>query len=278
MKEAGLSDNKSTLHVAAIQLDASGSVEENLQKALSLLDEAVHRGAELAVLPENFLGLKATQQIDFSKDRKAVDCVIQSLANWAASRHVYLCAGTLSWMPPAAKQEKPYAASMMFSPQGEIIGQYHKTHLFDALLSDGSAYRESDYYLPGTEVKVFDIPPVKIGLSVCFDIRFPELYKIMRQAGADVFIVPAAFAYSTGKKHWKTLLQARAIEQQCYVIAASQTTKATGVNALWAHSMIIDPDGKVLDELDREEGVVSAVIDINEIQKVRDQIPLAPIF
>jgi nitrilase len=163
----------------------------------------------------------------------------------------------------------------VFNPKGEQIARYDKIHLFDVDVGDAhSRYRESERFAPGTDIVVVDTPFGNVGLSICFDVRFPEHYLALRNAGAEILLVPAAFTYTTGKAHWEVLLRARAIEQQCYVIAANQCGWHDDKRQTWGHSMVIDPWGDVMAQLNDTPGVVVVEIDLKGVAQRRAAMPL----
>lgn len=172
------------------------------------------------------------------------------------------------------------SACLVFDDQGALQARYDKIHLFDVDVADAQgSYRESDHFAPGNSVVVVDTPVGKVGLAICYDLRFPQLFMQMRAQGAEIFTVPAAFTHKTGEAHWQSLLRARAIEQQCYVIAANQcgwhdAADAAKRRQTWGHTQIIDPWGEVLTELDESTGIAIATIDSQKQQKLRRNMPV----
>ena len=196
------------------------------------------------------------------------------MSAWAKTNGVYLIGGTIPVLEP--EENKVYPRCYFYSDQGEELGFYDKIHLFDVDIDDDQGrYRESDMFLSGDEIKVFPTPYGNVGLTVCYDLRFPYLYDRLRKAGADIISVVAAFTATTGKAHWQALLQARAIEQQCYVLASNQWGQHDEKRQTFGHSMVISPWGEVLDQLPTGQGIASAEIDLAEVQRIRSIMPIA---
>lgn len=198
----------------------------------------------------------------------------QQLSMMAAQHQVYLAAGTI---PVASGDGRVYSRTYLFNDQGQVLGDYDKLHLFDVDVSDNTAnYRESDTFCPGNRISVVDTPFGCIGLSVCYDLRFADLYRALRLAGAQIILVPAAFTRVTGAAHWEVLLRARAIETQCYVLAAAQWgSHNQGGRETWGQSMIVDPWGRIMAQLPAGTGWLQARLDLDELQKIRQQMPVS---
>ncbi len=257
---------------AAIQMTSVPRLDVNLAQAEDLIELAVNRGAELISLPENFsfMGDEA------EKRRQAAEIGEQSekfLQRMAQRYQVTILGGGF---PVPAHDGKFYNTALLVGPQGEELARYHKIHLFDVNLPDGNTYQESDSVVAGK-----NLPPVyrsetfgNLGLSVCYDVRFPELYRHLSQNGAEVLFVPAAFTAFTGKDHWQVLLQARAIENTCYVIAAAQVGTHHLRRQSHGHAMIVDPWGTILaDAGGQAPGVAIADIQPTRLEQVRRQMP-----
>lgn len=270
------------MRVAAIQMVSTRDLRANLAAAEKLLQLAAAGGAELAVLPENFacygrsdLGREAVQDIG------GQTALLAYLQDRARTLRLWLVGGTIpltqgSGGDADADGDRVYAASCVIDPEGQFYGRYDKIHLFDAQVTDGvGRYQESSYICPGQHPQVVGTPFCKLGLSVCYDLRFPEYFRLLADAGADILIVPAAFTYTTGKAHWEILLRARAIETQCFVVAANQGGWHDSKRRTYGHSMIIDPWGQVLAQREEGEGVVLADLNLDELRDVRRQMPIA---
>ncbi len=196
-----------------------------------------------------------------------------SLAELAYQYQVYMVAGTI---PITAEDGRVYSRSYLFDDTGDTLGSYDKLHLFDVEVADNTkSYRESDTFCPGERITVVNTPFGNIGLAICYDIRFPELFRALRLAGADFIALPSAFTKVTGEAHWQTLIQARAIETQCYFLAADQWGQHNqGSRETWGQSMIVDPWGRVVAERKTGLGWVQSTIELTELKKIRQQIPV----
>ena len=266
--------------IAALQINSSHDVEQNLAAIETLLADAQQQQVDLVLIPEMFATLDGKQYPALSHNAD----VYQRIANWGKQFNLWLIAGAFPMPCPAEPGQTPdnrvRSACLVFDNQGELQARYDKIHLFDVDVGDAQgSYRESDHFAPGDDVVVIDTPVGKVGLAICYDLRFPQLFMKMRELGADIFTLPAAFTHKTGQAHWQSLLRARAIEQQCYVIAANQCGwhDAPGEPQLrqtWGHSQIIDPWGTVLTELDEQPGLAIAERDVEQQQSVRKNMPV----
>ncbi len=260
--------------VAAIQMCSSPSVAENLKNAAKLLAIAADNGAQLAVLPEMFAIMGTDSQSLLQAKEPMGDGKIQTfLAEQASKHHVWMVGGTV---PIAGSTpQKIHAACLVYNPQGLCVARYDKMHLFDVVLSETEYYRESENTEAGTQTAVVDTPLGKLGLAVCFDLRFPTLFQDLATQGAEIIAVPAAFTCKTGQAHWTLLMRCRAIDTFCYMIGATQGGIHFNGRQTHGHALIVDPWGHVLDE--RKEitpGVVFADLDLNYLYQVRKTIPL----
>ena len=261
---------------AVLQLKPQGSVAENLLHAQSLLHEAAEAGAQLAVLPENFAYYG---QADFLAAGRAESDdsgpVRQFLARQAKQHGLWLVGGTL---PVAESKPRSFARCYVFSPQAVAVGHYDKIHLFDADVASQegkSAYRESDDFSAGELVKTVPTELGVLGLTVCYDLRFAELFRRLANLGAEIITVPSAFTAITGEAHWQVLLRARAIENQLFVLGANMVDRCHETRSLWGGSAIIDPWGNVLASLDDQPGIAVAEIDLDLIGQHRSKMPTA---
>lgn len=254
---------------AAVQMTASSSKEENLAKAESFVRLAAERGAAVIVLPEVFAwrGPRAEEPAQIESIPGPTSERLQELARRYG---IYLLAG--SFLEKSA-EKSAYNTSLLLNPAGEILAHYRKIHLFDVDIPGQVRVKESDTKKPGQEVVASDTPLGVFGLSVCYDLRFPELYRQLAQRGAEVIFVPSAFTFPTGAAHWEPLLRARAIENQAYVIAPNQIGKNTHGFADYGNSMIIDPWGKVIARAADKECLITAEIDRDYLEKVRKELP-----
>jgi len=273
--------------VAAIQMVSSGDIHQNLESADRLIGEAVSQGAELVLLPENFAVLDGGPLRQFAEVQGAADTLLQDfLSKQAGSHGITLVGGTIPLIsrPPEGAGDKGSLledgrvrpACLVYDGEGRLVARYDKIHLFDVKVQDRQAeYSESRSFEPGTEVVTLATPVGHLGLTICYDLRFPELYRKLLLAGAQVVTVPSAFTRTTGQAHWEVLLRARAIENQCFVIAANQGGVHNETRETFGHSMIIDPWGTVLGCLETGPGVVVADIDLEQLARIRRDMPIA---
>ena len=258
---------------AAIQMASSPNICSNLLLAEKLIAEAAKAGAKLVALPENFalMGEHETDKIK-AKEQDGSGVIQNFLASVAKKYSVWVVGGTIPIV--GSNVNKVRAACLVFNDQGERIGRYDKVHLFDVNVpGTNEVYRESDSIEPGTEPQVFETPFGKMGIAVCYDLRFPEIFRKMAKQGVEILVVPSAFTAETGAAHWEVLLRARAIENLCYVIAPNQGGFHLNGRKTFGHSMIIDPWGVVLDCYKTGSGFVSAELDRERLEKVRGAFP-----
>ena len=256
-----------TLRVAAIQLTTGADAAANLIAAECLVREASDRGARLIVLPEKWPSLDVTESAPAQGPRgpwRSAAC------DWARSLGIWLLAGSI--LESAPEESRAYNASVLFSPAGEAAASYRKIHLFDVEVG-GHTYRESATTVAGAVVATGLVDGLRVGLSICYDLRFPELYRSLADRGADVLVVPAAFTETTGRAHWEVLLRARAIENQAFVIAANQVGQHANGTSSYGHSMIVDPWGRILAEASDGPGIVVADLDLGQLAEIRERLP-----
>jgi len=263
---------------------STASLDENLAAAERLLAEAAKQGAKLVLLPEVFAVLEGGPMAPFGEEQGAGP--IQEFLSQQAKHHqITLVGGTIPLVsrPGRNPGDTDYLltdgrvrpSSLVYGPKGELLARYDKIHLFDVKVADQQAdYSESKSYEPGEELKTVSTEVGQLGLSVCYDLRFPELYRSLFLQGAEIVTVPAAFTRITGEAHWESLLRARAIENQCYVIAAGQGGRHNEKRETWGHSMIIDPWGSILDQVETGEGIAIAEIDLDTLKSVRTRMPI----
>ena len=265
---------------AVVQLWPQETLEKNLAAAKVLIKRAAEDGSQLVVLPENFAYLGCKDLADVGMAEQARGPVYEFLGKQARRHSLWLVGGTV----PVSDRDspKPFARSWLFDPQGNLTQHYDKIHLFDVDVpkaidqtSQQVSYRESDDYRSGTEVVVADTDLGGLGMTVCYDLRFAELYRQLADAGAQVVAVPAAFTTATGRDHWELLLRARAVDNQLFVIAANMVDRNHPRRGLWGGSAIIDPWGTVLAELDNQPGVAIAEINLERLAEVRSKMPIA---
>jgi predicted amidohydrolase len=259
--------------VAALQMVSTADRERNLAEAGRLIAEAAAGGAQLVLLPEYFcfMGFKETDKLAVREPHG--DGPIQRFLADAARRHrVWVIGGTLPLAvpDPAPEPSRVLNTTLVFDPEGRETARYDKIHLFNFEKGDES-FDEARTIRPGDAVRTFDAPFGRVGLSVCYDLRFPELYR--RLGDCALIVVPSAFTYTTGRAHWETLLRARAVENQCYVLAAAQGGKHENGRRTWGHSMLIDPWGEIVAVRDEGAGVVAGDLDQARIDDVRRSLP-----
>lgn len=263
--------------IAAVQMVSTADVYDNLKQAEGLITQACAQGAKFVVLPENFafMGLHEKDILQIAESAQGGE-IQKFIAQVAAKQEVELLAGTLPLWVDDTRRDKVHSASLLFNTSGQVVARYHKIHLFDVEVADQQGvYHESAMVTAGTELSTAETRVGVVGLSVCYDLRFPELYRQLGAKGSDLLCVPSAFTYVTGEAHWEILLRARAIENLCYVIAANQGGQHQNKRQTYGHSLIIDPWGKILAEKTSEgPGFICADIDKEALQELRKKFPV----
>lgn len=260
--------------IAAIQMASGTNVSANLIEASKQITSAAQAGAKLIVLPENFavMVFKDADQIKIAEE-DGTGPIQDYLSEQAKKNNVWLISGTIPIK--SALENKVYAACLVYNEKGERVSRYNKIHLFDVHLEiTNETYNESETLEAGNEVVVVDTPFGKIGIAVCYDLRFPELFRQLVLRGAEIIVLPSAFTASTGKAHWEVLLRARAIENLCYLVASAQGGYHVNGRETYGDSMIIDPWGTIMDRLPQGSGYIVADIDINSLHKLRQNFPV----
>ena len=261
----------STFKAAMIQMRSGLAPAGNVEAAVRLIGEAKSAGADYVLTPEmtNILAARREQLFAVVVDEDA-DTSLATLRELARKLGIYVHVGSL-----AIKISPDRAAnrSFLIDPKGDIAARYDKIHMFDVDLDGGESYRESRTYRPGEQAVLSDLPWGRLGLTICYDLRFPALYRALAEAGATMLTIPSAFTRQTGEAHWHVLLRARAVENGCFVFAAAQAGKHENGRETFGHSLIVDPWGRILAEGGTEPGVVMAEIDVAEVAKARARIP-----
>lgn len=259
----------SLYRVAALQMTSTPEIDSNLQTAARLIAQAAAQGAQLIALPEYFclMGQREEDKVA-QRETEGAGKVQDFLAQSARQHGIWLVGGTLPLI--AAEADKVKNTVLVYNPRGERVARYDKIHLFSFKKGD-ETYDEARTISHGQEVVVFDAPFGRVGLSVCYDLRFPELYRAMGEV--TLLLVPAAFTATTGRAHWEVLLRARAIENQCYVLAPAQSGDHLNGRSTFGHSMLIDPWGTITQVLADGEGVVMGEIDTELLTSVRTNLP-----
>jgi predicted amidohydrolase len=258
------------MRIAAVQMTSGADKQQNLDAATRLIRKAAESGAQFVGVPENFSWMGPEPERDQNAETLE-GSTLARMATLARELKITLLAGSV--LESGAPGGRLYNTSVLFGPEGQQLGVYRKIHLFDVEVGDGQTYRESAAVAPGTEVVVAEAPLGKVGLSVCYDLRFPELYRRHAEAGAVLLTVPAAFTLMTGKDHWEVLLRARAIENQAYVIAPAQQGRHPKDRLTWGHAMVVDPWGLVVARASEGEGFAMAELDAAYLAKVRKTLP-----
>jgi len=262
------------MQVAVVQLNSQDDVALNLERARHWIDEAAAAGAKLVALPENFafMGEEARKrELAERLDGAFPGPILGTLSEVAALRGVWILGGG---MPEKSDDpSRPYNTSVLVDPKGDIAATYRKVHLFDVSLPDGTSLRESAATSAGGEPVTAEVSGVRFGLSICYDVRFPELYRRLVEQGARVVTVPSAFTLTTGKDHWHALLRARAIENQVYVLAPAQHGKHPRGRLTYGKSIVVDPWGEVVAQCSEGEGFALARLDFDYQDRVRNALP-----
>ncbi len=259
------------LTAACLQMCSSNVMEENIHKACKLINQAADAGAQLIATPEMTTLLDKTPGQQFAKSFSQIDDpALPIFQQLAAKRGITLIVGSL---PIHISDNKCANRCFVIGPTGDIVACYDKIHLFDVALGEGNQFKESKDYIAGKHAVLTGAAGTSIGLSICYDLRFPQLYQTLALAGAQLLTVPAAFTRITGEAHWHTLIRARAIETGCFVLAPAQGGKHADGRETYGHSMIVNPWGKILAELESEPGIITATLNLEEVAEARKRIP-----
>jgi predicted amidohydrolase len=256
---------------ALVQMRSGRSPEANLEKATALIREAAAGGAQYVQTPEmtNIMEL-SRQKLFETITAEEQDICLAAFRRLARELKIHLHIGSLAIK---VSPDKAANRAFMIDPQGEIVARYDKIHMFDVDLAGGESYRESNNFRPGESAVLADLPWARVGLSICYDLRFPALYRALAEAGATVLTIPAAFTRQTGEAHWHILIRARAIENGCFVLAAAQGGDHENGRATFGHSLVVDPWGNIIAEGGTEPGVILAEIDPAAVATARAKIP-----
>jgi len=257
--------------VSCIQLTAGPELAPNIKLAGERIREARAAGADFVLTPENTTMIEPRRALLLEKAVvEARHPAIPAFADLAAELGIWLLIGSLAIKVEA---ERCANRSYLFDPSGRVAARYDKIHMFDVDLASGERYRESASFRPGAAAMVADLPWGRLGLTICYDLRFPQLYRALAQAGAALISVPSAFTRPTGEAHWQVLLRARAIETGCYILAPAQCGEHEGGRKTWGHSLIVSPWGEIVAEAGAEPAIISARIDPAAVAAARRMIP-----
>jgi predicted amidohydrolase len=258
------------MRVAAVQLNSTNDKDRNLETARRLVREAAAAGAELVALPEKWNLLAPPAELEAGAEELDGGVSTEAARGWAREHGIHVLAGSIG--ERVAGADRLFNTSALIDPSGGLIAVYRKIHMFDVEVG-GVTYRESEAEQPGDEIVTAAVGAVEVGLTVCYDLRFPELYRILAVRGARLITVPSAFTLATGRDHWEVLLRARAIENQAFVLAPNQVGEAPPHYVSYGRSMIVDPWGVVLAQAADREGVIVADLDLERQTAIRESLP-----
>lgn len=265
------SASSKTLRVGLVQLRSGRDVGANIDIASALIRQAAEAGARYVQTPETTNLMELDRSVLFEKlKEEESDPSLAAFRDLARSLSIHLHVGSLALK---VSEQRAVNRGFLISPDGEIAARYDKIHMFDVDLANGESYRESTAYKPGERAELSHVEGIGLGMTICYDLRFPALYRALAEAGAQVLTVPAAFTRPTGEAHWHVLLRARAIENGAYVLAAAQGGRHENGRETYGHSLVIDPWGRVLAEGGSDPGIILAELDMAEVEAVRQRIP-----
>lgn len=260
------------VNVACIQMNTGADIAANIARIEGLVAEAAAKGAHLVTLPENCFQMEepgqGARRVMYTEDTHPG---VAAAGAMAKKHKVWLLAGAVALK--VDDSGKTVNRQLLFNDSGKQVAHYDKIHLFDVELPSGEKYNESARFLAGDRMALASTPFGRLGLTICYDVRFPHLYRALAKAGADIIVVPAAFTSVTGEAHWHVLLRARAIENGCFILAPAQTGTHPGGRKTYGHALIVGPWGEVIADAGTDEGVITATLDLAEVKKVRSRIP-----
>ena len=262
--------------IGLIQMTSSSDVNENLTYIEQQTTLLAKQGAKWVVTPENAVVFGNKEDYHNSAEELGDGPVQERISRLATEQQVWILIGSMPILRTSAESQGVATTSILFNPQGQIVAHYDKLHMFDVdVADDHKRYRESETFTPGNNIVVAETPFAKLGLSICYDVRFPNLYAELRRLGAQILLVPAAFTAVTGKAHWEVLLRARAIENQCWVIAVGQGGHHACGRETWGHSMVISPWGEIIASLNQDAASLVVDIELEQIESVRAAMPIS---
>ncbi|MFL5758230.1 MAG: carbon-nitrogen hydrolase family protein [Thermomicrobiales bacterium] len=265
-----VSTNGSKLRVAAVQMNSREDKAANIETGLRLIDRAAEAGARIVALPEVWAYL-GPEEGNRDSAEPIPGSLTEKLADRARRHRMYVHAG--SYYEVREGDPRLFNTSVVINPDGDIVAKYSKIHMFDVVLDGVASYQESATVSPGDEIVTVDVDGVRVGLAICYDLRFPELFRILALRGADVIVLPAAFTMTTGKDHWEILIRARAIENGVFMMAPAQVGSDSSGKWCYGRSLIVDPWGTVLATAPDHETVISAEFDLEQLARIRRQVP-----
>lgn len=269
-----LSDFMNTIKIALCQMKVIDNKEENLKKAISMIKTASEKDADLIILPEMFnCPYENEKFIEYSEDTEN-SYTLNLISKTASEEKKYIIAGSIPEKEATSTSERIYNTSFMFNPDGKIIAKHRKMHLFDIDVKGKIYFKESDTLTAGNQITIAETSFGKIGIGICYDVRFPELARLMALEGADILCYPGAFNLTTGPAHWEMLFRARACDNQVFTIGVAPALDKNANYNSYGHSLIVNPWGEILSSASFEEELIIAEIDLNEIKKVREELPL----
>jgi predicted amidohydrolase len=257
------------MKVALCQTTVYKDKKKNIRNAEHMIAEAAKAHADMVVLPEMFVCPYNKRAINGAAEPAGAE-VWQSMSAAAKQNRVYLVAGSI----PERENGNIYSTAFVFDREGRQIGRYRKLHLFDIAIRDAVVYRESDIVDPGSEVTVVDTEFGPIGIAICYDVRFPEQFRLMAKRGVKAVMIPASFNPTTGPAHWELLMRARAIDQECYVLGCASASDLAITYSGWGHSIAVSPWGEIMDELGQAPGILMATLDFDYVNRIRQEIPV----
>lgn len=259
------------MNIAIVQLNSKDNKKDNLNHAKEFIEQCASEGADTVCLPETFNWLGPDREKPDNSE--PIPGATSDFLSALAQKHsIYIHTGSI--LEKSEYNDKCYNTTLFMDPQGEIIAKYRKIHLFDALIKD-KAYSESEYVLSGKDIVSVEAEHIRFGFSICYDLRFPELYRKLSEQDADIIFSPSAFTVPTGQAHWHTLIRARAIENQVFMTAPAQVGTDADGKTYYGHSLIVDPWGTVIAEMDDEsEGYIVADCDIEKLNEIREKLPV----
>lgn len=258
------------VNIAILQMKAKKEKKDSLAKVREMIKTLDTKKLDFIMLPEMFNCPYETKNFPIYAEEQG-GYSYEQIADIARETKTYIIAGS---MPERDEQGKIYNSSYVFDREGNCIGKHRKIHLFDIDVKGGQYFKESDTLTAGEDMTIVDTEFGKIGICICYDIRFPELSRAMGDAGAKIIMVPAAFNMTTGPAHWETLFKARALDQQVFMVGAAQAREKNSSYQSWGHSIAVSPWGQVIEQMDDKEGCMEISLDLSEIDRVRDAIPV----